>query len=229
MGPWLLELVVGMKVGETKEGNSAVDPKASEEIKEKFIPTLCSITVNAIQKPIKPELDDAFAKKAGLNSLEEMKKQIRLQLENEATAKQQAKLKSKLQDALLEQYVFDLPKTVVEEERQLRIKEKIRALLNSGHSEEDIKTKEKDIESEVATEVLNALKIFFLTRKYSEQEKIKVSNEETATAIMEQMYRFPVQGKKPEIPPEVYAQVFSNLLIDKVKTHLLDQIQAKQN
>lgn len=227
IGGWLMNLTIGMKPGETKEGKSEVDAEATEEVKQKFQETLCSVTVNAIQKAIKPEIDDELAKKAGLSSLDEMKKQIRAQLEKEAVASERAQLKAKLQDSILEKYTFDLPKSLVEEERQLRIKERIRNLMSEGLSEDDIKNREQEIEGEVAQEVINALKIFFLTRKYSEQEKIQVTNEETATAIMEQMYRFPTGGDKPEIPPEVYAQVFSNLLIDKVKNHLLDKIQSK--
>ncbi len=229
IGAWLKELVIGMKVGESREGESTVDPKAPEEVKAKFEPTKCKVTLNAIQKPTLPELDEEFAKKMGLKKAEELVEKVREQLEKDEEARVQNERKELLQDKLLEAYPFEVPVSLKESERSLRIKERIRELVSQGLSEEAIKGKEKEIEEEVAQEVDAALRIFFLLRKHAEKEGIRVTNEETANALMREMYRFPIseKTKKPEVPPEVYAQVFSNLLIDKVKKHLLDKVSSQ--
>lgn len=117
MIPGFEEGLVGMKAGETK--NIPVTFPASYFAKE-FAGNAAEFKVKMIKvsEPNLPALDESFAKKLGVKSgnVEELKTEIRKNLDRELIRLIQAKLKSQVFAKLLEQNPVDVPKALIERE-----------------------------------------------------------------------------------------------------------------
>lgn len=131
---WLHNLVIGATPGAVLEGVSekephehACDSSCTENHEhDEFTPTRCRITVKAIKKPIKPEIDDEFAKKIAAGSLEKLFENARSKLEKDAEEEKNHKIKEDLKKQIELKYLFDIPRSFLtsknsEELTQLRL------------------------------------------------------------------------------------------------------------
>lgn len=227
--PWLKNLLVGLGLGENIEGMSEVDEKAEPHIKKNFKPTPVRITLHAIKKIILPVMDDALAQKAGTPSVEELKVRIRHNLEQEADAEHQKKRMEALENALLEKYLFDLPASLVEFERKERIAKKIQALKNENMSEEEIQLRERDIESEVTSELDRDIRLYFLNKQIAKQGQISLTNQELNDEVVRYMSQNPYLYKQQNddaATRELVSRMASALMQRKTKEYALSQVEA---
>ncbi len=225
MALWMHKLLVGKNVGDSVEGMSEVDADATDEQKESFVAHKFKITIKTLKKILLPELDDAFAKKVGANTVEDVRVNVRGRLEAEASMHAQDKMKNQALDALATAYDFDLPASLLEAERQERIKGRIRQLKEKGKSDEDIKAQESAIETEVAEETNKALRIYFLTRKIASDENISVTEEDIHHELLKQVWGLPLDQKTLQALTQdsgVTSRLAANILNDKVKAFLVD-------
>jgi trigger factor len=230
LAPWLKKILVGMNIGETSEGVSEVDPEASEDVKKKFKPSKLRVTLLAVKKILLPAIDDTLAKKTGADSLEDLQAKIRLNLEKEVEDERLEKQNQALEKALLEIYHFDLPASFVEAERTERISRKIQRLKDANLSDEEIKAQESAIEKEVAHEIDNALRLYFLNKQLIKQGNISLSNAELNAEIARHMSQNPyLYGRDQDETQtrELVSRVASAMMQRKAKEYALAQIVAK--
>lgn len=98
--------ILGAKRGEEKEFETDVDGK-----KLKF-----KVKIVDIKEKVVPELDENFIKQSGLNSLDELKAQIRKILEAQEMEKAEKDVIRQIEDALIRENKFPLPPAVVAQE-----------------------------------------------------------------------------------------------------------------
>ncbi len=227
IAPWLRKLLVGLKPGETIEGTSEVDDAAEERVKKSFIPTKVRITLHRIKKIVKPPIDDALAQKAGTSSLDELSQRIRENFEKEAEEERRRKQIEALERALLQAYPFELPQSLVESEREERIARKIQALKNAHVPDEEIKSQQRAIESEVAHDLDSALRLYFLDKQIVKQGNIALSNAELNDEITRLISQNPYLYGKDQSEEQTRAfisRVASSMLQRKAKDYALSQI-----
>lgn len=75
-----------------------------------------AVTVKEIAAPEKVEIDEEFAKKLGIESLEKLKDAVKDRLQRDYAAAGRAKLKRSILDKLDELHSFDLPRGMVDQE-----------------------------------------------------------------------------------------------------------------
>jgi trigger factor len=226
IAPWLMDLVIGLKTGESVEGMTAADPAAEEKFRKNFKSSRVQVTLNGIKKILLSPLDDAFAKKMGADSLEDLQQKVRHNLEEEARQELKQKQIGALDQALLETYHFDLPASLVEEEREERIARKIQALKKENLPDEEIKGMEHSIEKEVAGQIDTALRLYFLTKKLISQCKITLSNAELNQEIERQMRQNPymfAQDNQEQLRAYV-SRLSSAMLERKAKEYVLFEV-----
>ncbi len=227
MAPWLVKLLIGMKVSETAEGLSEIDEKADEETKKNFKPTKVRVTLQAIKKIILPELTEELAKKVGAESVEDMKQKIRTNLEKEAEDIQHGKQTEALEKALLEKYTFDMPTSLVEAERIERIRSRLEELKNQGISDEEIKAREKEIEVGVAKEIDEVLRLYFLEKQIAKQGNITLSNQELNNELIRQINQNPYlygRDMDQETSKAMVNRMAASLMQRKAKDYALEQV-----
>lgn len=183
MAGWMYKLVVGMKVGDSKEGVSEPDADASEEQKEATPPKKVRLVLRSIEIPKLPEVDDSLAQKLGTKDAKEMKENLEKLLNKQADEHQQRAYREQVSSFLLDHYPFELPKSLLAKETQFRIKQLIsdpsfqKKMI--GMTEEDRKAAIKDIEVQGE----RAVRLFYISKKIIQDENIQVSPSEVHQGV----------------------------------------------
>ena len=222
MGDWMRKLVIGKKVGDKVEGMSQ-----NEKDEEDFKETKVQIEIHAIWKIVLPPIDDELAKKVGTKSKDDLTARIKENLEQEAEKVQKEKQFEALDDALIETYKFDLPASIVEGERRHRISDKIRLLKMQKLEDEVIKSKEAEIEKEVADTVEDSLRLYFLNKQIEKQGKISLSNQELNQELAQQIATNPAYRQNDmdkESSRALIERLSSSLMQRKTKDYALSQV-----
>lgn len=220
MGEWMRLLLLGRNVNDVVEGESRADEEASQEIKDKFKKTHVKITVHAIQKAILPQIDDELAKKVGAESVQDLKEKIKADLLSESEEELREERFIQLKNVLLETYLFDLPESLVLEEKRERLQTKSEALKKQNLSESELKKKEKELEEETLEEGKRALRLYFLTQQIAKQGRITVSREEINQELQKRL------GFRKEIPEDLINRMSNALYQRKIKDYALRQLQS---
>lgn len=103
---WAKELILGMKVGESREGFSAPD---AEDDPERFKSRQCKFILKKIERAILPPLDEALCKKAGADNVATLEERIGKSLAKEHENEARRSMRQAIKSALLEQYPFETP------------------------------------------------------------------------------------------------------------------------
>ena len=225
MAQWMRELVMGKRAGESIEGISVPDESASQEDKETLKPKKVRLTIHTVNTATIPPLDDAFAKKVGCASVEEMKTNVTDLLNKQADAHVQEALREQASDFLLNQYPFDLPVTLIEKETQFRF----RQLLHDNDFQKywdslNAEERKKTINT-VYQQSEKAVRMFYLCRKVVSDAKISISANDipppasSALDIMINPQKLYHHQRNPEIE---HAEAFSRLVLEKAEDYVID-------
>jgi trigger factor len=228
--PGFEDQIIGMKIGEEKvvkvtfPENYGSDTLAGKDAEFK-------VTLHNIQEKEKVEIDDAFAEKllAGQDdkSLENLKAQVKAQLENEAIGKL---YNDELKPALLETFVaninFDLPQFVVDQEIDVALNKKAGTM-----SEDEIKELREDaakleaLRESFREEAERSVKATFIIDALATAENIKVDENE----VMQIVYYEAMQmGQDPKEAYDKYKEagylpaIQMSMVEDKVLSQILN-------
>ncbi|QVL58064.1 MAG: trigger factor [Simkaniaceae bacterium] len=183
MANWMHELIVGMKIGESKEGLSKPDEDASKDEKESMPPKKVRLTLRGIEIPHYPAIDDSLAQKMGTKDAKELRIRLEKLLNKQADEHVQKEYREQMSAFLLDHYQFELPKTLLQKETQFRIKQLVQdpsfqqKLMKMG--EEERKAAIKDIE----TQGEKAVRLFYISRKIIQDNKISITPSEVHQGV----------------------------------------------
>jgi len=185
MAKWMYDLVLGMKIGDKKEGVSTPDEDAPEEFKNENPAKKVRVELVTIQALDLPPIDDELAKKVGATSIEEMTSRLQKLLEKRSEKEARDRQRDHVADALVEQCAFDLPESILQKEVQFRVKQ----LANDPNYQERLKSmneeeKKESIES-VRKHADNAVRLFYICRALCNKFKLDVTPDDLAPAKMD--------------------------------------------
>lgn len=229
MAPWMIELVEGLKTGESAEGMSRYDGD-NEHLKENFDPQKYRVTVKKIEECADSDLTDDIAKRAGAENVDELREKMRKKLESQHQANAQFKRRKELAEKLLETYAFEVPQSMVEGERAARLRNMLEeAMVEQGLNEEQIREMAAEIEGEARRLAEHNQRLFFLLREsYGDQIEIKpedVSNEATRQIMMvPQRERTIHQAQERD---ELYMRGYIQVFIERALDRLLEEMAAQ--
>ncbi|AHK63552.1 trigger factor [Chlamydia avium] len=160
-------------------GDRVTETIASKEIQSFLNGDLLIFTINAVIEVVTPELDDEKARQLQAESLDDLTKKLRIQLENQAKDKRNQQLFANAENALATIIDFDLPSSMLAERIEMFSREKLlNTRLVQYCSDEELETKKADLLKEAEAEAIKTLKLFFLTNKIFSDEKLVISREE---------------------------------------------------
>jgi trigger factor len=215
MANWMKNLLLGAKKGDMLEGVSEADEDLPKEEKKNFSPKKVRVTISNVEEAILPELDEAFFKKLGVSSLEELKKNIEKNLLKQAEEGLDVEKRKQVNDFLLKQASFDLPYSLIKSEQDHRLKEYLKNPKAASRFEKMTKEQKEKAEKEFLLEAKNALFIFYLSQKILEDANISVTEEEVKSQI----------PSDQEIE-EYYGLTWSRLTLEKVQDYILTHGQT---
>ncbi len=144
-----------------------------------------TVKVNGIKQKSLPELNDEFAKELGeFTSLDQVRKQIRENMEAEKRHAAEHAAKDKLVDELVKRNDFEVPESLIDRQIDLRLERGLRALAAQGMKMEDLKKMDLPrLRAGQREQAVNDVKSSLLLERIADLEKIEVSDEEVNREI----------------------------------------------
>jgi trigger factor len=179
------------------------------------------VEVVEVKEKVLPEVNDAFAKTYGADSLEKLREGVRQDLQSEINARQKRSIRNQLVKALSDQLSFDLPESTLQTETRSVVYEMVSENQRRGVPKELIEAKKDEIYSAATGIAKERLKISFLFHKISEKEGIRADQNEMNTRItlMAQSNQMAPQKFLQELEkrnglPEVYQQIIHEKVLN---------------
>jgi trigger factor len=139
-----------------------------------------SVKVNGIKQKSLPELNDDFAKELGeFTSLDQVRKQIRENIEAEKKHNTERAAKDKLVGELVQRNGFEVPESLIDRQIDLRLERGLRALAAQGMKMEDLKKMDLPrLRAGQREQAVQDVKSSLLLERIADLENIQVSDEE---------------------------------------------------
>ena len=229
--PGFEEQLVGTKAGEEK----AVEVTFPEQYQAAHLAgraAVFDVTVHEVRAPKKPDVDEEFAKGLGIESLEELKKLVKEQLQQELDNASRAKAKRSLLDSLDEKHDFELPPKMVDMEFD-QIWQQLQAEMDAGRvSDEDKDKSEDQLKEEYRKIAERRVRLGLVLAEIGRIADIKISEQEVQQALIREAQRFPGQERQVieffQQNPNAMAQLRAPIYEDKVVDHLLEQVKVEE-
>ncbi len=223
--------LMGAKAGETPTikatfpGDYPVPALASKE-------ATFDVTVKEVALPVPPEIDDAFAKTFGADSLDKLKELIAAQIKQGYDSAARMKLKRELLDQLEKAHSFELPGSLVEHEFEVIWNRLNENLKQSGKTFADEGKTEEDARAEYRRIAERRVRLGLIVGEIGEKGGLKVNQDELRQALMEQARRFPGQEKMVyeyyEKTPGALSELRAPIFEDKVVDYVLSQAKPAE-
>ena len=216
--------LVGMKPGEEKEIKVKF-PKDYADNKLADNEITFQVKLNEIRKEVLPEIDDDFARKLGAyKTLDDLKTDIRSNLEQGYAKRMEQEMNEQVFEALIGKTNFEVPESMIDHELEGIIAEAERSFGYQGKSMEDLGlTKEVMAEKYRDTAEKQARRHLILG-KIIDQEKLSLAEEEIETGFkeMSESYNFPVEEiKKFYQQDKDKLALFKHTLLEKQAINLI--------
>ena len=209
--------LIGVKKNETVIVDAVLPENFPEkELANKKAKFNCK--VSALKIPEEVKINDEFAKNLGAKDLQDLKKLISNQINDEYKNSLERLSKNQILKELEKFKVDEIPENLVEEEVKI---------LSQGMSEEDAKKSKKNFE-EVAKK---RIKTGLILNEFGEQNQIKVNEQEIQAEIQKQLRMMPGQEKMvmdfyqknpsavASLRGTVYEEKIINLIKEKAKVN----------
>lgn len=221
--PGFEEGIKGAKKGESRDVKAtfpAEYPVADLAGKD----AVFAITVKEVEKPVKTEINDEFAKALGTEGLDNLKELISAQIKRELDQASRMKLKRELLDALETAHTFELPPTLVEREFEAIWKQVTEGLARENKTFADEGKTEDEAKAEYRTIAERRVRLGLVVGEIGDKNKIEVTQDEMRRALIEHARRIPGQEKNvyeyfektPGALQELRAPIFEDKVIDFV-------------
>jgi trigger factor len=130
--------IVGMKAGETKTFPLTFPQDYNEQLKGKTADF--TVTVNQVAEPDLPPVDSEFAKTLGVASgdVEQLKREVRQNVEAEVTKRVKSTIKEQVMDALHQAATFEVPRSLLEAEIQRMQQQAVEDLKQRGMTQQEV-------------------------------------------------------------------------------------------
>ncbi|MDP4594624.1 MAG: trigger factor [Beijerinckiaceae bacterium] len=224
--PGFEEQLTGIKAGEDRQLNVTF-PAEYQAAHLAGKAAVFDVTAKKIETPGEVELNDEFAKKFGVETMDELKKTIREDIQKQYDNATRQKMKRVLLDKLDTDYSFELPESLLEHEFNgiWQQAEQERKQANQTLEQAGFATEEAARE-EFRTIAQRRVRLGLLLAQVGEESKVEVSEQELTAGIVERVReigrQFPGQEqaawdyfrKNEEAVAQVRAPLFEEKVID---------------
>lgn len=223
--PGFEEQIVGMKKGETKD----VKITFPEEYGAKDLAgkdAVFETTLQGIEAFVDTPIDDEFAKTLGLESLEQLRSQMRERIESDYGQASRSRLKRSLLDALHEAHDFEIPPAMVDAEFDQIWSQFEEAKKNGQIDEEDADKPEEELKSDYRDIAVRRVRLGMLLSEVGRINEVQISQDEVNRAIFAEAQKY--QGQEQQVVEfyqnnaEALAGLRAPLLEDKVVDFILE-------
>jgi trigger factor len=184
--------------------------------------------VKSVAKPVKPEINEEFAKGFGLDSLEALRNVMRERIQGEFADFSRTKIKRSLLDLLDKAHdKIALPEALVSQEFDQIWGQVTNALQQSGKTFEEEGKTEESARAEYRGLAERRVRLGLVLAEIGDKAKVEITQEELRNALFREARRFPGQERMVyeyfEKTPGAVQQLRAPIYEDKVVDHILDE------
>ena len=188
------------------------------------------VTVNKVEKPGKLEINDEFASKLGMESVDKLKEAVRGQIEGQYTSFSRAKLKREILDTLDKKTKMDLPEKMVEQEFNNIWTQMNSELERAGKTFKDEGTTEAKAKKEYQTLAERRVRLGLVLAEIGEKSDVQVTDDEMQAAVYQQIQQYPGQEEQVlnyfKENPDAVAGLRAPLYEDKVIDFIIEKAEV---
>ncbi len=159
-------------------------------------PAEFDVKVSLVEGPKQAVVDDDFAKKLGLESLDKLKETVRERMGQEFDQMTRLKLKRDVLDALDGTYSFELPEKLVDAEFNGIWNALENEMKRSGKSFADENTTEEEARKEYRAIAERRVRLGLVLGTLGEREGVTVTEDELQRALIDRARQFPGQERR---------------------------------
>ncbi len=183
--PGFEEGLIGMKPGESKSLNIKFpDDYHVENLKGK--PVEFQVTVNKIKEKIKPELNDEFVKNLGEHStVDEFKSQLKKDITDGEERRAEQELKNRVFKALVAANPFEVPETLIKEQRAALVDDFKRRMQGQGIGEHEFAAYEEKWTEDFSDTANFMVRSALLIQKIAKENNLDATSEDLEAKLQE--------------------------------------------
>ena len=217
--PGFEDQLVGVKAGDAREVNVTFPENYnSPELAGKA--AVFTVAVKDVLGADKVEIDDAFAAKMGIESLDKLKGLIRDQMGADFTRAGRTHIKRHLLDALDKAHDFELPQGMVDAEFDAIWKAVLGELQRENKSFEDEGKTEDELKAEYKKIAERRVRLGLVLAEIGRLNSLDLTQDELGRAVAAEARRYPGQEQQVyefyQKNPQALAQIRAPLYEDKV-------------
>lgn len=143
-----------------------------------------------------PAIDDAFAQSYSAANLDQLRMNVRQNLENELKAKQKRQVRDQLVATLMGRVNIELPDSLVQQETRSMVFDLVKANQERGVPKEAIDGRKDEIYSVANNSAKERVKAMIVLNRIAEQEGISASKEEISHRILQLAAHYQIKPEK---------------------------------
>ncbi len=218
----LCDQILGVQIDETRD----ITAEFSEEEKAQGLvgrKPVYRLTVRGIQTKKLPELDDAFASGFGKANMDELKAEIRRDMETMRREEADERLKNEIYETLLKSNGFEVPESLVVRQKERLLEQSGIAPSSNGHDKPPAAVA---VEAEAMEKAAKQIRLYFILEKIADAERIEPSEAE-----VEERLRLLAERAKQSVEEvrEMYEEdVYQNLRHARTTDFLVKHANVKE-
>jgi trigger factor len=229
--PGFEDQLAGTKAGDAVAVNVTFpEDYSSETLKGKA--AVFDVTVKEVSAPETMELDDAFAAKLGIESMDKLKELIKTQMGGDYARASRNHMKRLLLDKLDKAHSFDLPPGMVEQEFTAiwnavtaELEREKKTFADEGKTEEELRAEYRKIAE-------RRVRLGLVLAEIGRLNAIDVTNEEITRAVTAEARRYPGQEQQVfefyQKNPQAVAQIKAPLYEEKVVDFIVAMAKVEE-
>jgi trigger factor len=212
----LSEKLLGKKKGDVVDLKEKL-PQDFRDEKHRGQEASIALRVDGVQKVTYPAVDDAFAAEMDYDSVDEMKGELKKELEKRAAAEVERQTDGAVAEALLAAVPFDVPPSLIEAESEKMLRRYEMQLRQQGVGEANLPKLLEEAAGQAKSRVQHDLRLSFLLERISSERKVLVTENEVRQEIAGIAQRY----EKPAAEMEEYME--RNKLLPALRAELRDR------
>lgn len=230
--PGFEDQLVGAKKGDEKQVKVTFpEDYGSAELAGKD--AVFDVTVQDVQIYVDNEINEDFAKSLGLESLDQLRDQVRERLESDYSNVARSRLKKDLLDVLSDGHNFDVPPAMVDGEFDQIWSQVEQAKEADSLDEEDKGKSDDELKSDYRDIAVRRVKLGMLLSEVGRINAIEVSQEDIQRAAITEAQKYPGQERQVmefyQSNQEAQASLRAPLMEDKVVDFILEMAKITDN
>ncbi len=217
--PGFEEQLIGAKIGESRDVNVTF-PENYNSVDLAGKAAVFAVTVKDVLGADTVEIDDAFAAKMGIESLDKLKELIRDQIGADFARAGRQHIKRHLLDALDKAHDFELPQGMVDAEFDAIWKAVLGELEREKKTFEDEGKSEDELQAEYRKIAERRVRLGLVLAEIGRLNSLDLTQEELGRAVAAEARRYPGQEQQVfefyQKNPQALAQIRAPLYEDKV-------------